>query len=312
QQWYPPDFITESFPGQYRNWFYSLLVMAAVMDGREPFRTCLGYALVRDERGEEMHKSKANAIEFNEAADRAGVDVMRWAYCVQNPAANLNFGYGLLDDVRRRFVIPLWNVVAFFVTYANLESFDFPSLMHTRPRLGTLDRWLLSRANRLAATVQEHLDEYDPAGASRPVEAFIDDLSNWYVRRSRRRFWKSEGDADKRAAYFTLYQVLRTLTLTLAPFVPFLSERIYQDVVRSVEPRAPARVHLCDFPTADRARVDEPLNALMQAVRTLVALGRSARGRARIKVRQPLPAVLLVTRHRALRDHPELLEHLAD
>ena len=312
QQWYPADFITESFPGQYRNWFYSLLVMATVLDGREPFRTCLGYALVRDERGEDMHKSKGNAIEFNEAADRAGVDVMRWAYCVQNPAANLNFGYALLDDVRRRVIIPLWNVVSFFTTYAALERLDFPTLLRRQPPLGVLDRWLLSRVHGLVATVRDRLDDYDPAGASRPVEAFIDDLSNWYVRRSRRRFWKSEGDADKRAAYFTLYQVLRTLTLTLAPFVPFLSERIYQDVVRSVEPRAPASVHLCDFPTADRARVDEPLNALMQAVRTLVALGRSARGRARIKVRQPLPAVLLVTRHRALRDHPELLEHLAD
>ena len=312
QLWYPADFITESFPGQYRNWFYSLLVMAAVLDGREPFRTCLGYALVRDERGEDMHKSKGNAIEFNEAADRAGVDVMRWAYCVQNPAANLNFGYGLLDDVRRRFVIPLWNVVAFFVTYANLESFDFPSLMHTRPRLGTLDRWLLSRANRLAATVQEHLDEYDPAGASRPVEAFVDDLSNWYVRRSRRRFWKSEDDDDKRAAYYTLYHALRTVTLVLAPFVPFLAERIYQDLVRPVEPDAPESVHLCDVPTPDRTLVDENLDALVEGVRTLVTLGRAARGHARIKVRQPLPAVLLVTRHRALRDHEELLAQLAD
>src|SRR2546428_691117 len=179
QQWYPADFITESFPGQYRNWFYSLLVMATVLDGREPFRTCLGYALVRDEHGEDMHKSKGNAIEFNEAADRAGVDVMRWAYCVQNPATNLNFGYGLLDDVRRRFVIPLWNVVAFFVTYANLEDFDFTSLMRTRPALATLDRWLLSRVHRLAVAVRDRMDDYDPTGASRPVEAFVDHLPNW-------------------------------------------------------------------------------------------------------------------------------------
>ncbi len=312
RQWYPADFITESFPGQYRNWFYSLLVMATVLDGREPFRTCLGYGLVRDERGEEMHKSKDNAIEFNEAADRAGVDVMRWAYCVQNPATNLNFGYALLDDVRRRLVIPLWNVLTFFTTYANLERFDFPALLRHRPPLGILDRWLLSRVHRLVATVRERMDDYDPTGASRPVETLVDDLSNWYVRRSRRRFWKSEDDADKRAAYYTLYHALRTLTVALAPFTPFLSERIYQDLVRPVEGDTPESVHLCEFPRADLALVDGPLEELMHGLRTLAALGRSARGRARIKVRQPLPAVLLVTRHRALRAHPELLEHLAD
>jgi isoleucyl-tRNA synthetase len=214
--------------------------------------------------------------------------------------------------VRRRVIIPLWNVVSFFTTYAALERFDFPALLAQHLQLGLLDRWLLSRVHRLVATVRERMDAYDPAGASRPVETFIDDLSNWYVRRSRRRFWKSEDDTDKHAAYFALYQALRTLTLTLAPFIPFLSERIYQDLVRPVEPNAPISVHLCDFPKADLARVDERLNDLMQAVRTLVALGRSARGRARIKVRQPLPAVLLVTRHRALRDHLELIEHLAD
>jgi isoleucyl-tRNA synthetase len=312
RHWYPADFITESFPGQYRNWFYSLLVMAVVLDGREPFRTCLGYALVRDELGEEMHKSKGNAIEFNEAADRAGVDVMRWAYCTQNPAANLNFGYGLLDEVRRRFVIPLWNVVAFFITYANLERFDVPAILRAHPPLSPLDRWLLSRQNRLIATVRARLDASDPAGASRPVETFVDDLSNWYVRRSRRRFWKSEDDADKRAAYYTLYHALRTLTLVLAPFVPFLAERVYQDVVRPVERDGPESVHLCDFPSSDPARVDESLDELMDGVRALVALGRAARGHARIKVRQPLPAVLLVTRHRGLRDREDLLEHIAD
>jgi len=312
RQWYPADFITESFPGQYRNWFYSLLVMAVVLDGREPFRTCLGHAQVRDERGEEMHKSKGNAIDFDDAADRAGVDAIRWAYCTQNPAANLNFGYGLLDDVRRRFIIPLWNVAAFFTTYANLERFDFAALLRSRPTLGLLDRWLLSRAQRLVATVRERMDAYDPAGATRPVETFVDELSNWYVRRSRRRFWKSEDDADKRAAYYTLYSALRALTLVLAPFVPFLAERMYQDIVRPVSPDAPDSVHLCDFPTPDAAALDDPLEALMEGVRTLVALGRAARGRAKIKVRQPLPAALLVTRHRALRDHPELLEHVAD
>jgi len=311
-QWFPADFITEGFPGQYRNWFYSLLVMSAVLAGAEPFRTCLGYANVMDEHGEEMHKSKGNAIDFNEAADRAGADVMRWAYSTQNPASDLNFGYGLLDDVRRRLVIPLWNVYAFFVTYANLERFDFSTLVKTTPVMPMLDRWILSRTQRMTAAVSDRLDDYDPQGATRPVEALVEDLSNWYVRRCRRRFWKSEDDADKRAAYYTLYRVLRTLVLTLAPFVPFLAERIYQGLIRPVEQDAPVSIHLVDFPAADRSLVDEQLEALMEGVRTLVALGRAARSHARLKVRQPLPAVLLVTRHQTLAKHPELLEQIAD
>ncbi len=311
-RWFPADFITEGFPGQYRNWFYSLLVMAAVLAGREPFRTCLGYANVTDERGEDMHKSKGNAIDFSEAAERAGVDVMRWGFCAQNPAANINFGYRALDEVRRRFVIPLWNVFSFFVTYANLERLDFPALMRSRPPLAALDRWLLSRAQAMLAAVRDRLDDYDPQGATRPVEAFVEELSNWYVRRSRRRFWKSEDDADKRAAYYTLYHALRLCALTLAPFMPFLSERLYQGLVRPLEATAPESVHLCDYPHPDPALRDLDLETLMEGTRGLVALGRAARGHARVKVRQPLPAVLLVTRHRALRDHPELLELIAD
>jgi isoleucyl-tRNA synthetase len=312
RRWFPADFITESFPGQYRNWFYSLLVMGTVLAGREPFRTCLGHASVRDERGREMHKSWGNAIEFNEAADRAGVDVMRWLYGVQNPSANLNFGYGTLDEVRRRFVIPLWNVVAFFVTYANLERFEAQGLLHAPGHLGTLDRWLLSRLQRLVGTVRERLDAHDPQGAARPIEAFVDDLSNWYVRRSRRRFWKSDADEDKRAAYHTLYRTLVTLSQLLAPFVPFLAERMYQDLVRPVEQRTPVSVHLCRFPEPAESLLDERLEAEMGAVRGLVALGRAARGHARLKVRQPLPAVLLVTKARGLRERGELLEILAD
>jgi len=312
RQWYPAGFITESFPGQYRNWFYSLLVMAVVLDGRGPFRTCLGHALVRDERGEEMHKSKGNAIEFNEAADRAGVDVMRWVFCAQNPAANVSFGYGLLNDVRRRLVIPLWNVYAFFVTYANLERFDFTELAQSRPPLKLLDRWLLSRTHQVVQSVTDRLDDYDPLGATRALEAFVEDLSNWYVRRCRRRFWKSEDDEDKRAAYFSLYHALRALTGVLAPFVPFLSEQLYQGLVRPAEAGAPESVHLTDFPTANPALIDEPLDRLMDGVRGLVALGRAARNHARVKVRQPLPAVLVVTRHRALREFPALVDEIAD
>ena len=311
-QWYPAHFITESFPGQYRNWFYSLLVMSAVLEGREPFRTCLGYASVRDETGREMHKSWGNAVEFNEAADRAGVDVMRWLYCAQNPAQNLNFGYHTLDDVRRRLLIPLWNVYTFFVTYANLETFDVAGAVRAASAQAPIDRWLLSRLQWMVGSVRDALEAYDTPSATRAVETFVDDLSNWYVRRCRRRFWKSGDDADKRAAYATLYHALRTLLIALAPFIPFVTERMYQDLVRAVEPALPVSVHLCDFPEPDGARADASLEEAMAAVRRLVALGRAARGHAKLKVRQPLPAVLLVSSQPELRSREDLLAHLAE
>ncbi len=312
RDWFPAHFITEAFPGQYRNWFYSLLVMSTVLENRPPFEVCLGHAMVRDEQGREMHKSWGNAIEFEEAAERIGADVVRWLYATQNPAMNVNFGYGPADDVRRRFILPWWNVYAFFITYASLERLDLAALLGAPPPLGLLDRWILSRMTRLVTTLQDRLNEYDIAGASRPAEEFVDDLSTWYVRRSRRRFWKSEDDADKQAAYYTLYVVLKTLTAALAPFVPLLTEAIYQNLVRVVESGAPESVHLCDYPAPDAARVDVNLEDSMAVVRELVRLGRAARSAAKIRVRQPLPAVLLVSGDRSFRDRPELVDLLAD
>jgi isoleucyl-tRNA synthetase len=312
RDWYPAHFITEAFPGQYRNWFYSMLVMSTVLENRAPFEVCLGHAMVRDEQGREMHKSWGNAIEFEEAAERIGADVVRWLYATQNPALNVNFGYGPADDVRRRFILLWWNVYAFFVTYASLETLDFGALRASPPPLRLLDRWILSRLARLVATMRERLDDYDIAGASRPAEEFVNELSTWYVRRSRRRFWKSEDDADKVAAYFTLYKVLRTLTLALAPFVPFLTEAIYQNLVRGAEDGAPESVHLCTYPDADGAALDADLEAAMAGVREVVTLGRAARSAAKLRVRQPLPAVLIAAADPRLRADPELADLLAD
>ncbi len=312
REWYPADFITEAFPGQYRNWFYSLLVMSTVLENHEPFRVCLGHASVRGEDGREMHKSWGNAIDFDEGADRMGADVMRWVYITQNPALTVNFGYGPADEVRRRFLIPLWNVYSFLVTYANLEPGDLAALVRAEPPLSLLDRWILSRLHETLAAVRRGLEEFDPAGAARPVEQFVDDLSNWYVRRSRRRFWKSEEDSDKRAAYFTLYQVLVALTRTLAPFLPFVTEQMYQNLVRALDPAAPESVHLTDFPLPDWGREDVHLETQVTAVRALVSLGRAARNKVKIRTRQPLPAVLLVSAMPAIRTEVELQEHLAD
>jgi isoleucyl-tRNA synthetase len=317
RQWFPADFITEAFPGQYRNWFYSMLVMSTVLENREPYKVCLGHAMVRDEQGHEMHKSSGNMIEFNDAAEKMGSDVVRWLYAVQNPAQNVNFGYGPGDEVRRRFILPLWNVYSFFVTYAGLDGWT-PGQRGAGARRAAqgerslLDRWILSRLADITQTVRDRLDDYDPAGAARPVERFVEDLSLWYVRRGRRRYWKSEVDADKQAAYATLHHVLVTLSKLLAPFVPFLAETLYQNLVRSVDADATESVHLCDMPQPESGRRDPELEAATEQARRLVSLGRAARNEARLRVRQPLASATMADRSGLVARWPELVEHIRD
>jgi len=293
QKWFPADFITESFPGQFRNWFYSLLAMSTVLERRPPTLTIFGFATLLAEDGHGMHKSLGNMIEFNEAADTAGVDVMRWAYCCQRPESDMLFGYHVMDDVRRRFLIPLWNVYSFCVMYANVDGWT-----PTEGRPGTfsvLDRWAMARLSQVIAEVTAALDDYDALRATKAVEFFLDDLSNWYVRRSRRRFWKSEADADKNAAYSTLYTVLTTLTRLLAPLTPFVTEEMYQNLVRSVYPDAPASAHLADWPRGEPlTEADRVLLADMAAARQVVTLGHTLRSASNVKVRQPLGRALVV------------------
>lgn len=301
RQWFPADWISESFPGQFRNWFYSLLAMSTVLENSEPFRACFSYALVRDEHSEAMHKSKGNAIWFEDAADRMGVDVMRWLFFRHNPAANLNFGWHSGDEVRREFILTLWNTYSFFVTYALIDRFRPGQDGPARPAGGAaepseLDRWVLSELNQLVERVTRDLEDFHPAEAARAVQAFVGDLSNWYVRRSRRRFWKSEDDADKRAAYETLYRCLVTLCHLLAPFTPFLAEEMYQNLVRPVDGGAPESVHLSSWPEADPSQVDERLAEDMRLVMRVVSLGRAARSKAGVKIRQPLSTVYVKLR----------------
>ncbi|MDP9270734.1 MAG: isoleucine--tRNA ligase, partial [Chloroflexota bacterium] len=275
REWFPADFITESFPGQFRNWFYALLTMSTVMADEPMTRTLFGYALVRDEHGEEMHKSKGNAIPFDEAAEHIGADVMRWMFMSTNPATNLNFGYGPGHEVVRRFFLPLWNTYAFFVTYARLDGWEpdpaATSGEHTGRSL--LDRWILSRLQAAIGEVRAGLDGYEAARATRAVESFVEDLSNWYVRRNRRRFWKGELDADKAAAYDTLYTVLVTITRLIAPVVPHVADAIWENLVVAVDPAAPDSVHLADFPESVAARRDFELEAAVARARAVVALG---------------------------------------
>ncbi len=292
EKWFPPEFITESFPGQFRNWFYSLLAMSTVMENREPFKCVLGYALMKDEQGQEMHKSAGNAIPFNEAADKMGVDVMRWIFSGHNPLNNLYFGYKLGDETRRR-ILTLWNTYSFFVTYANVDGFDPkapPPAVSGRP---DLDRWILARLQSLIAAAHKGYGEYSLPNLMRTVERFIEDLSNWYVRRSRRRFWKSESDQDKQGAYATLYEVMTTFCRVLAPVAPFLTEEIYQNIVRRADPEAPESIHLTEFPQVDEALRDERLEAEVDAVIRCVELGRSVRNASKLKVRQPLSRMIV-------------------
>ena len=301
RKWYPAHWISESFPGQFRNWFYSMLVMGTVIDGTPSFLENFGYATVWAEDGRPMHKSWGNAIEFNDAADKMGVDVMRWLYCAQKPENNLLFGYHRADEVRRQFLIPLWNVYNFFVTYAKLDGWEPPGEGFSpatpegvTPRSeNLLDRWILARLNQVVGRCTQALENSDAYGAVGVIESFLDDLTNWHVRRSRRRFWKSEQDADKRTAYATLHHVLVCLTKLLAPITPFVTEVMYQNLVCSVQPDACQSVHHCDWPRADESAIDEVLMAQMALARRIASLGLGARASANIKVRQPLAKALV-------------------
>ena len=293
QKWFPGDLISESFPGQFRNWFYALLTMAAVLENKPATRTVHGYETLLAEDGSDMHKSRGNMIEFNEAANIIGADVMRWMYCCQRYETDMLFGYHVADETRRRFFLPLWNVYNFFVTYANLDKWS-PVNSQLSTVNSDLDRWILARLQQVIEEVTTQIDEYMAYKATKAIEEFIDDLSNWYIRRSRRRFWKSEADADKNAAYATLYEVLVTLTKLLAPFLPFVTEVMYQNLVRSVDVNARESVHHCDFPRANASKLDTALLAEMDAARKVVNLGHSVRAQNNLKVRQPLGRVVVV------------------
>ncbi|MBI5285593.1 MAG: class I tRNA ligase family protein, partial [Chloroflexi bacterium] len=302
------------FPGQFRNWFYSLLTMATALEDRPPFEVVLGHAMVRDEHGAEMHKSAGNAIWFEDAADNMGVDVMRWLFLRQNPANNINFGYGPADEVRRAMFLTLWNTYAFFVTYAELDGWT-PAAAAGDLEHSELDRWVLSELHQLVRGVTDCLQDFDAQAATRLVEAFVDDLSNWYVRRSRRRFWKSESDSDKLAAYATLYECLLTLTKLLAPFTPFLAEELYENLVLSFDADAPESVHLTDWPLADASKINTLLSDETRLVMRVSSLGRAARAKAQLRVRQPV-AELFVKLPTQMEEHalerlaPQVLEEL--
>jgi len=290
REWFPADFVTESFPGQFRNWFYSMLAMSTVLRHERPFKTILGYATLFGEDGRPMHKSWGNSIEFNEAAERMGVDVMRWMYARQRAEDNILFGYKTADESRRELLV-LWNVFAFFITYARLSAWQPSAGAEFRPT-ETLDRWILSRTAAAATEVKGKLADYDARGAALRLGQHIDDLSTWYLRRSRRRLSRNPDAGDRDTAFATLHQSLVGVSRMLAPILPFLSDYMYARLVVAVDASAPDSVHLTSWPDDEFAtHQNAPLEQAMSVVMRAVDLGRTLRSQAAINLRQPVRRV---------------------
>ena len=289
-KWFPPDFVVECLPGQFRNWFYSLLAMSAVMESKPPFKTLLGHALVKDETGRDMHKSWGNAIWFDDAAEKMGVDTMRWLYSSQNPESNLLFGYEIADDVRKN-LITLWNTYSFFITYASIDEFNPGVHQINVNNLTDLDKWVVSKTNSFIKIATEYYESYELYKLMKMSSLLMDDISNWYVRRNRRRFWRSENDKDKMTAYSTLYYVLTNYIKVLSPVIPFIADKIYENLVHCVDDSSPSSIHLVDFPKFNNELFFEDVVKEIDVIKEVVSLGRSARNKANIKIRQPLSKV---------------------
>jgi len=303
EKWFPAEFICE-MREQIRLWFYSMLFMSVTLEGMAPYKSALVYEKVHDEHGKPMHKSHGNAIWFDDAVEKMGADVMRWIYAGSNVQNNLSFGYHKGQEVVRN-LLTMWNVYSFFTTYALVDDWKpaaMPGEATRKAPASELDSWILSRLHSLIAEVTHALENFDAARVTQAVDSFVDDLSNWYVRLSRRRFWKSQADDDKQSAYSALYEALVTLTKLLAPVLPFTAEEMYQNLVRSIFPDAPESVHLCDWPTSDASLIDERLMAETEAVMKVVRMGRSARNASGLKVRQPLAVFTVKPSSRLERD----------
>ena len=296
ERWFPADFITESFPGQFRNWFYAMLAMSTVLRRERPFKTIFGYATLFGEDGRPMHKSWGNSIEFDEAAERMGVDVMRWLYTSARPEDNILFGWHAADTARRRLLV-LWNAYAFFVTYAKPAGWTPPAdgrAPEAHDAATPMDRWILSRVAGLAAAAEDRLLDVDPAATARLIDTFIEDLSTWYVRLSRRRFSRNADAADRDAAFSTLHTTLVALARIVAPILPFIADSMYQNLLPEDGGAAPESVHLTRWPTAELARFADPaLESAMATARRVVDLARTLRGTAGLRMRQPLARLWL-------------------
>jgi isoleucyl-tRNA synthetase len=289
---FPADFICEGVD-QTRGWFYSLLAVSTMLFGEASYRSCLVLGHMLDAEGKKMSKSLGNVVDPWDIFERQGADALRWAlFTSTSPGNARRFSVDQVSEAVRKYLLTLWNTYSFFVTYARIDGFD-PTEDHVEPESRSMmDRWALSELQLTVRTVTQRLDAYDVTAAGRAIGEFVDELSNWYVRRSRRRFWKGEDDLDKKAAHSTLYECLLTVTKLTAPFTPFVAESLYQNLAAGGE--APESVHLADWPGVSDGLIDLDLSGRMSAARRVVGLGRAARNAAAIKTRQPLREVVVV------------------
>ena len=290
---FPADYICEAVD-QTRGWFYSLHALGTLLKNQPAYNNVICLGLILDEKGQKMSKRIGNIVEPMSVLEIHGADALRWyLFTASHPGESRRFSERLVGEVFRKMMLTLWNVYSFFTNYASLDEYD-PTQTPSDWRPQTeLDRWILSELNSLINEVDELLDNYNPTDAGRVIQEFVDNLSNWYVRRSRRRFWKSENDTDKTDAYNTLYRCLVTVSELMAPLAPFVSEELYQKLVKQVDPSASDSVHLSDFPIADESLIDEELMKAIRLAMKVSSLGRSVRSRAGLKVRQPLSDVLV-------------------
>ena len=287
KKWFPADFVVECFPGQFRNWFYSLLATSTIMEDKPPFKTLLGHALVKDDTGRDMHKSWGNAIWFDDAAEKMGVDTMRWLYASQNTEHNLLFGYKIADEVRKH-IITLWNTYSFFITYAKLDNFNPEEHNLKKEDLTDIDKWILAKLNDFIIISKSYYESYQLYKLMKVAHEILDDISNWYVRRNRRRFWKSENDNDKFAAYHTLYKVLLTYIKIMSPVIPFVTDKIYKNLVSNIKSSKATSIHLSSYPNFDEDLKNDLLIEDIDTLKNIVNIGRSIRNKENIKIRQPL------------------------
>ena len=285
---FPADFISEAVD-QTRGWFYSLLAISTLIFNKAPYKNVIVLGHVQDENGQKMSKSKGNAVDPFEALEKYGADAIRWYFYINSAPWLPNRFHGkAVVEGQRKFMGTLWNTYAFFVLYANIDNFDATKYTLEYDKLPVMDKWLLSKLNSVVKAVDDNLGNYRIPEAARALQEFVDDMSNWYVRRSRERFWANGMPQDKVNAYMTLYTALVTIAKAAAPMIPFMTEDIYQNLVRSIDKNAPESIHLCDFPEVHEAWIDKKLEADMDLVLQVVVQGRACRNAANIKNRQPI------------------------
>ena len=305
---FPAQFISEAVD-QTRGWFYSLLAESTLLFNKAPYENVIVLGHVQDENGQKMSKSKGNAVDPFEALETYGADAIRWYFYINSAPWLPNRFHGkAVQEGQRKFMGTLWNTYAFFVLYANIDNFDATKYTLEYDKLSVMDKWLLSKLNTLVKEVDKNLENYRIPEAARALESFVDDMSNWYVRRSRERFWAKGMEQDKINAYMTLYTALVTVSKVAAPMVPFITEDIYQNLVRSLDKNAPESIHLCDYPVADEAMIDAKLEEDMDEVLKVVVMGRACRNAANIKNRQPIGTMYVKAPHEVGDFYVEIME----